>query len=165
MSSGTCYLCDTPATSKEHVPPLCLFPEQKDLEAGLDLRKNLITVPSCETHNQKKSGDDEYLLYALTMNIVNNETAMTQIQRKIVRAITRNRSRFDKFSKENRPVFAVDSNGNMFNTLMVRIDNERFLKSLRWIAQGLFSTNSAISSQESVQSCQISLFFLDQKKI
>lgn len=131
-------MCERPATSREHVPPQCIFPEQKDLDAGLDLRKNLITVPSCDTHNQEKSGDDEYLLYALTMSIMNNRTAMTQIQRKIVRAITRNRARFDEFAQDPQRIFAVDNDGTTFDTLMVRIDNKRFLKSLDWIARGLF---------------------------
>jgi len=138
MISETCYMCEQPATSREHVPPKCLFPEQKDLEAGQDLRKNLIRVPSCDTHNQEKSGDDEYLLFALTMSISNNQTAMTQIQRKIVRSITRNRSRFDGFARDPQHVFAVDPSGTAVDTLMVRIDNKRFLKSLDWIARGLF---------------------------
>ena len=57
---ATCYMCDEESTSSEHVPPKCLFPEQKDLPEGVDLRKSLITVPSCDLHNSKKSNDDEY---------------------------------------------------------------------------------------------------------
>lgn len=48
-----CYMCEEHQTSSEHVPPKCLFPEGS--------RRNLITVPSCEKHNLKKSCDDEYL--------------------------------------------------------------------------------------------------------
>lgn len=68
MSVTHCYMCEATATSVEHVPPRCLFPEQKDLPSGVNLRKQLITVPSCEAHNTSKSKDDEYLLYALLMN-------------------------------------------------------------------------------------------------
>ena len=57
-----CYMCDNLATTIEHAPPKCIFPEKKDLPAGMDLRKELITVPSCEEHNTAKSTDDEYLL-------------------------------------------------------------------------------------------------------
>ena len=53
-----CYYCGEPAMSEEHVPPKCLFPEQKD--TGKDYRKNLITVPSCDKHNAGKSCDDEF---------------------------------------------------------------------------------------------------------
>jgi hypothetical protein len=86
----TCYMCQSEATSKEHVPPLCLFPEQKDLPKGEDLRKNLITVPSCEVHNIEKSGDDTYLLYLLVLNLPSNEIAYNQYATKIKRDIERN---------------------------------------------------------------------------
>lgn len=54
-------MCDQPATSREHVPPACLFPEEKDIRTSL-FRNNLITVPSCDLHNSKKSTDDEFLM-------------------------------------------------------------------------------------------------------
>jgi hypothetical protein len=56
--ASTCYMCDSPETSREHAPPLCFFPETKDV--GRDLRRNLVTVPSCDVHNSKKSKDDEF---------------------------------------------------------------------------------------------------------
>lgn len=131
-----CYICGALASSREHVPPQCIFPEGKD--AGIDLRRNLVTVPSCEIHNQHKSHDDEYLLFALTMSITNNKTAMTQMQKKIVRSITRNPRRFHEFAKDPRRVFAVESGGPAIDTLMVRIDTKRFMTSLDWIARGLY---------------------------
>jgi hypothetical protein len=48
----SCYMCEEPAVSREHVPPECIFPPESAL------RKNLITVPSCHTHNADKSRDD-----------------------------------------------------------------------------------------------------------
>ena len=53
-------MCDRNAVSSEHVPPKNLFPEQKDV--GKDYRQYLITVPSCEIHNNHKSKDDEFLI-------------------------------------------------------------------------------------------------------
>ncbi len=52
-----CYWCGEPATSKEHVPPKCLFPEDKDIKPILNetFREHLITVPSCDKHNLSKS--------------------------------------------------------------------------------------------------------------
>src|SRR5262249_38328640 len=61
---NTCFMCDKPATTKDHIPPLCFFPEQKDIPKGANYRKNLITVPACDEHNSKTSMDDEYLLGA-----------------------------------------------------------------------------------------------------
>lgn len=33
-----CYMCDNDATTVEHVPPKCLFPEMKDSN-GIDYKK------------------------------------------------------------------------------------------------------------------------------
>lgn len=48
-----CYFCGRPSIGAEHVPPKSFFIKGK--------RENLITVPSCELHNQDKSKDDEYI--------------------------------------------------------------------------------------------------------
>ena len=40
MVEQTCYMCDEIATSDEHVPPKCIFPEVKDL--GIDYRKGRV---------------------------------------------------------------------------------------------------------------------------
>src|SRR5690554_7592949 len=71
MKIKKCYMCENDATSREHVPPLCLFPEMKDTK-GINFRKELITVPSCDLHNSKKSDDDEFLMLSLAGLIKNN---------------------------------------------------------------------------------------------
>jgi len=48
-----CYMCDALATSAEHAPPDCFFPE--------GYRSNLITVPSCAKHNEANAKDVEYV--------------------------------------------------------------------------------------------------------
>jgi hypothetical protein len=50
--NGECYLCGAPATTRDHVPPLGLFPKPRP--------SNLITVPACATCNRNRSLDDEY---------------------------------------------------------------------------------------------------------
>ena len=47
----SCYWCGGPATSREHVPSRNLFPQGKN--------KNLITVPSCSSHNEALTKFDE----------------------------------------------------------------------------------------------------------
>jgi hypothetical protein len=61
-----CYKCGNIATSREHVPPICLFPEAKDV-FGLNFRKDLITVSSRDGHNSNKSHDDEFLMVSIDM--------------------------------------------------------------------------------------------------
>lgn len=48
-----CYMCDADATTREHVPPKSFFPKGH--------RENLVTVPSCVTHNHDQSRDIEYV--------------------------------------------------------------------------------------------------------
>ncbi|TWR26604.1 hypothetical protein FPZ42_06070 [Mucilaginibacter achroorhodeus] len=68
MSKATCYMCDQPATTVEHVPPKSYFPKNK--------RENLITVPSCTLHNNATSKDDEYVRGIIISSSGNNGTAL-----------------------------------------------------------------------------------------
>jgi hypothetical protein len=84
-----CYACNNIATSREHVPPKCLFPT----ELGINLRKALITVPSCEVHNGKKSDDDEFLLASLAGIIGCNDIGLLHKLTKVDRANKRSGGR------------------------------------------------------------------------
>ena len=128
----TCYFCGCPATSSEHVPPACLFPEQKDLDDGVDYRKNLITVPSCDAHNSKKSKDDEYLQIVLVHGYFNNKAGRNHFHSKIVRAMTRRPALLAALYTKADPVTI-----NSEPTIAVDIDRERFNLSLERICQGL----------------------------
>ena len=86
----SCYMCDNPPTTMEHVPPKCFFPESKDVFDGKDYRKNLISVPSCEDHNLKKSHDDEYIFYVVLSNYSGNLVAFNQFVSKALRAYRKN---------------------------------------------------------------------------
>lgn len=130
-------MCTAPGTSKEHVPPRSLFPEQKDLPIDRDLRRNLITVRSCDAHNIEKSNEDVFLLLGLTLSISNNDVAMHHIRTKITRAIQKDPKLFGRFAQASAPVTAV--NGAVaLDTLMVKVDNRRFLRALDHVARGLF---------------------------
>jgi hypothetical protein len=85
----TCYMCDLEATTVEHAPPKCLFPQRKDVPSQKDYRKNLITVPSCEEHNTATSRDDEYLLYMLSASITSSDVGLNQFLTKVKRAAER----------------------------------------------------------------------------
>lgn len=134
MKEQTCYMCEKIATTPEHIPPKCIFPEVKDL--GIDYRKSLITVPSCDDHNMRKSKDDEYLMLVLTCNIINNEVAMRQINSKILRAWERNPNLVGLLLRVNKPV-VVDG----ISTTAFKVNIGRFKRSLEWIARGLYYDN------------------------
>jgi hypothetical protein len=49
----SCYNCGAPATSSEHAPPECFFPD--------GYRSGLLAVPSCAEHNEGLATDVEYV--------------------------------------------------------------------------------------------------------
>lgn len=132
-------MCEKEATSTEHVPPKCLFPEVKDLPKGVDLRKQLITVPACDEHNTSKSKDDEYLLYLLVMNIPANDAAKNQFLSKIVRSVKRNPKLINQFLEKQQPVVAADEKtGKAHNTIALNIDDNRLDSALEHISRALY---------------------------
>lgn len=134
-----CYMCGKEATSNEHVPPKCLFPEQKDLHTGVDLRKQLITVPSCDEHNSAKSQDDEYLLQVLAINLPANVIAKNQFLTKIMRSINRNPRLVDQIMKHPQTVITVGKNtAETHHTIAVKIDDARFDSALEHIGRALY---------------------------
>ncbi len=104
MPVRTCYACEVDASSDEHAPPKCLFPERKDVADGTDYRVNLITVPSCDAHNSAKSRDDEYLLQALAGSYTSSQVGLTQFITKVRRAFERSPSKASSFVKLSEPV-------------------------------------------------------------
>jgi hypothetical protein len=57
-----CYFqgCSERGTTREHIPPQAFFPS--------DQRDQLLTVKSCDRHNNKKSSDDFYVLAQICLN-------------------------------------------------------------------------------------------------
>jgi hypothetical protein len=127
----TCYMCDRQATSREHVPPKCFFPEKGELSPERDYRKNLITVPSCDAHNLSKSKDDEYLLAVVLSYFENNAIAQGHFIKKMLRALKRRPSLFHLFANL-RPA-TVDGKP----TAVFEVDRKRFDRSVACMARGL----------------------------
>ena len=77
-TSMTCYFqgCIAKGTTKEHIPPRSFFPEGE--------KEQLLTVRSCEKHNNAKSIDDLYVLAQICMNASPNNRAREVWESKIV---------------------------------------------------------------------------------
>ena len=123
-----CYWCGAPATSKEHVPPKCLFPELKDIEGiySDNCRKDLITVPSCDKHNLNKSKDDEILMACLAPLLGNNGIAYIHTCTKLKRAFSRNTGlRTSAFRVLKEDELQIDK--YTFPMLVVEFDNSKML--------------------------------------
>lgn len=137
--SDICYKCGNPATSREHVPPLCLFPEQKDCD-GLDYRKGLITVPSCDEHNSKKSQDDEFLMMILGSVLGNNATAFIHLHTKVSRALQRKGHEYFKkgLMRNTKEYVYTTPSGVIYPLLMGEVNLERLNRCCEHIACGLY---------------------------
>lgn len=56
-----CYACSEKPTGKEHSPARAFFPPQNRY------RRELISVPSCDRHNNTKSKEDTYAAYHISL--------------------------------------------------------------------------------------------------
>lgn len=136
QKTETCYACTEIATSREHVPPKCLFPA----ELGKNFRKGLITVPSCNIHNGKKSDDDEFLLTSLAGIIGCNNVGMLHKFTKVNRAIRRSGGRLmDKALKEQKIQYGYTlENGSKVDVIWGKPDLQRLHKCFSLIGKGLY---------------------------
>jgi hypothetical protein len=136
MNPQTCYMCERASTSREHAPPQCLFPESKD--AGNDLRKQLITVPSCDLHNSRKSADDEFLLISLAGIIGNNSIGYAHKFTKVNRAIKRSAFRLlDEAMKDKRLEWVEFAPNRFIDVIWGTPDYERLANCFDRISRAL----------------------------
>lgn len=134
-----CYWCGAPATSKEHIPPKCLFPEEKDIGKiyNSNFRKDLITVPSCDEHNNQKSGDDEILCACLSCVFGANGIAYIHSHTKLSRAFSRNPNLITssfKILKED----TIKIEEHSFPVAIAEVNNIKMLRAFEGIARGLY---------------------------
>lgn len=137
--NDSCFACSSLATTREHVPPACLFPETRDTDGKQDLRRNLITVPACADHNLAKSGDDEYFLWVLSANLSANSVARQQVSTKLVRAHRRRPKLGQSILTDANDVTVVDGHsGMMHGAVEVPLDGARFQRVLDLVALGVY---------------------------
>ncbi len=136
MSIPTCYMCEQPSTSREHVPPRCLFPELKDV--GRDYRQDLLTVPSCNKHNGGKSADDEFLMTSLAGIIGNNSIGYLHKFSKVNRAIHRSSFALLNQAMKDQKWSVVKFGPNKFiDVVWGTPDHNRLLRCFDRLARGI----------------------------
>lgn len=138
MSEAICYRCGGKATCREHIPPLCIFPTTEDL--GVDFRANLITVPSCDEHNIRKSNDDEFLMACLAGIVGNNVVGYLHTKTKVRRALERrpNNNLIHKVIADHKALFFRTKKGIVFPLLSGKPNMKRLLKCFDQIVFGLY---------------------------
>ena len=138
MAEECCYMCDSLAISREHVPPRNLFPESREV-GGKGYRVNLITVPSCELHNSAKSHDDEFLMVSLAGIIGNNSIGYRHKLGKVDRAIRRSSNRLlDKVLLQKKEIQRIEFSENKYiDVIWGTPDIERLNKCFEQVVRGL----------------------------
>lgn len=122
---GPCYVCGKPGNSLEHVPPQCLFDEEQ--------RKQLITVPSCDEHNLRKSGDDQYLDFVLSVALQANRLARRHFDGAPMRALQRRPYIALTMFSGLQPI-TLDGDETAYFTL----DIDRIRRAMSAIASGMY---------------------------
>ena len=118
-------MCDKAATTREHSPPLGFFPD--------DRRVNLITVPSCDTHNNDNSFNVEYTRNIIVTDIHTTDIARDMFKNKVLPS-------YNKGHKLRRLTFQryreVKVDG--MDSAIVHLHETRFNPVMRAIANALY---------------------------
>lgn len=130
--SETCYLCGQEKVSMEHVPAKCFFPEDPKY------RKELIKVPSCKTHNENTSKDDEYVRNIICMSIGNNSIAFKQFIDKVLKSFQRSPALKNQTLQKVQGIYVKEEDQNIEPSLAFQIDRERFDKVMKKIGYALY---------------------------
>jgi hypothetical protein len=120
----TCYACNDPASTVEHVPPRGFFPPGK--------RLNLITVPSCRAHNNDLSKDVEYVRNLAPLVVGTNEVGLRQFTDKVMRSYERSPALKAQTFKNMQE---VRIGGQPAGLLTVEVD--RVIRIMEGVARGL----------------------------
>jgi len=119
-----CYNCGAPATTSEHAPPECFFPD--------GYNTGLVEVPSCAEHNLSLSADVEYVRNIICeqygTNLVASRVAET------ARASFENSPKlFNRTFSRVRPIIVAGEETGSF-----RIDMPRFKRVIKAIAFAMY---------------------------
>lgn len=156
-----CYMCEDVATSKEHVPPRCIFPEKKDMP-DYNYRKNLITVPSCERHNTSKSTDDQFLLLSLARMVGNNAAGFVHGSTKATRTLNRTPHVIESIFKNKKEV-TIDFAGTPRDFVVGHPDTQRLVSCFEKIFYAIYRHHFCKNFQGRIKVFPSFLYSTDKK--
>lgn len=131
--ADTCYVCNEPASSDEHVPARCFFPDDADL------RKALITVRSCTAHNQDTSKDDQYVRTLIAMAYGGNPVGAKHFRDRVRLRLEESPGLARLIFGATKPVLTPEGPSHAF-----RLDRARFDRVMRKIGYGIYRSERGI---------------------
>ena len=132
-----CYNCGQPATTKEHIPPKCLFPK--------GTRAQLITVPSCRDCNESMALDDQYFAAFLSTAATRSPASLDVWKQKVQPQLHREdfQGLFKRLAASSHLV-SLPHKGGSIEALLVEAETERLESVLRKIVRGLYCFHHGI---------------------
>jgi len=120
----SCYFqaCSQRGQTREHVPPKSFFPK--------DQRDQLLTVPSCEHHNNAKSSDDMYVLAHICMNASPANRSREVFRQSVVPQLGLNGNALGK-------MLLRDADIQLSGAVAYRVDKDRFDKFFTALSCGI----------------------------
>ena len=130
-----CVICnENPATTKDHVPPKCLF--------AIKDRINLLKLPACSVCNNRSSKDDEYLRSVLISRADIEESQSTnELRSALIRSLSNlGQPGFQKAYARSVSSKRIFTPAGIFlgKHPVITVDNERLEKVLSKIIRGLY---------------------------
>ena len=120
----SCYFqaCLKRGQTKEHIPPKSFFPK--------DQRNQLLTVTSCERHNNGKSSDDLYVLAHICMNASPSKISREAFAQSVVRQLGYN-------DEKLRKMLVRDAVNLQSGAVAYKVDIDRFDKFFTALSCGI----------------------------
>ena len=131
QNQDECYLCGALATTKDHIPPLGLFPKPRP--------SNLVTVPACLACNRDRSLDDEYFRLMVAVGSRDSPQSITLLHQRIIPHMRKTPALIMEFLKSVRKV-DIHSEGGIYlgKAPVFKIDRPRVQAVIDKIVRGLF---------------------------
>src|SRR5581483_1787616 len=131
---GPCVYCGQPATTRDHIPPQCLFGKKKP--------SNLITVPACAACNHGAKLNDEYAMRLALVDGTERTRAGREVDEAFHRAITRPQAKGLRygFLRTVHPVDVFTPSGRLYlgRRLAFDLDWDRMAAWMDRLIRGFF---------------------------
>ena len=131
LNGDECYLCGAPATTRDHIPPLGMFPTPRP--------NNLLTVPACSACNRDRSLDDEYFRVVVAAGSRDSPQSIALLHQRIIPRMRKSPALILEFMKSVQPA-GVSSPGGIYagRARAFSFDRPRVQAVINKIVSGLF---------------------------
>ena len=132
MTNKLCCLCGIrPATTKDHIPPKCIFPSPRPVD--------IITVPACEECNEGTSAIDEEFRVFVSM-FAGKRTAEAERlwENQTLSTVKKNRRLLDKATSACQPGYITSKHGIILGTVDLVVWDDSMSQIIDKMIRGLY---------------------------